>query len=443
MARSAPVADETRGRLVSDLVSSYFTSFAGSVGYLDLDRGLAVISRHAQSLGYDAIVLFLDELVLWLASRIGDTDFVSSEGAKVAKLVESADARRPVPLVSFIARQRDLKDFLGEHVPGAERLAFGETFRWWEDRFNKITLEDRNLPVIVERRLLKPKPGGKEAIDTAFKRITARGDVWNVLLQGLDTDGHGGADQQAFRRTYPFSPALVDVLIALSGMLQRERTALKVMQQLLVDGRQELTVEDLLPVGDVFDVIVEGGDMPLTAEIAQHFVKARTLYREKIRPLLLAKHDLDDDATKELPRHHPFRADDRLVKTLLLSALAPNVPALRNLTATRLAALNHGTIATPLPGTEAAVVLRKLRDLAGDVGEIRLGDNTRDPVVSVELARVDYESIIERARNVDNVGERRRLLRDLVFGSIGVSTSETLSSATTHRIGVARKRAHD
>lgn len=427
-ARRAPVGNEDRGRLVSDLTSTYFQAFAAGAGYLDLDRGLAAMSLHAKSLGYEGVVLFLDELVLWLASRIGDTDFVSSEGAKVAKLVESADARRPIPLISFIARQRDLKDFLGEHVPGAERLAFGETFRWWEDRFNKITLEDRNLPVIVERRLLKPRTGGKEAIDAAFAKVSSRGDVWNVLLQGLDTDGHGGADQQAFRRTYPFSPALVDVLVALSGMLQRERTALKVMQQLLVDGRSELTVDDLIPVGDVFDVLVEGGDVPLTAEIAQHFVNARSLYHEKIRPLLLETHKLEEADVAALPRTHAFRADDRLVKTLLLGALAPNVPALRNLTASRLAALNHGTIATPLPGTETAVVLRKLRDLAADVGEIRLSDDTRDPVVSVELARVDYESVVERVRNVDNTGERRRLLRDLVFTSLGISTSETLAS---------------
>ncbi len=431
-ARSAPIGDEQRARLVSDLTSTYFTAFSAGAGYLDLDRGLAALSRHAQLLGYEAIVLFLDELVLWLASRIGDTDFVSSEGAKVAKLVESADARRPIPLVSFIARQRDLKDFLGEHVPGAERLAFGETFRWWEDRFNKIPLADGNLPVIVERRLLKPKPGGREAIDVAFGRVARRGDVWNVLLQGLDTDGRGGADQAAFRRTYPFSPAVVDVLVALSGMLQRERTALKVMQQLLVDGRDELRVEDLIPVGDVFDVLVEGREVPLTAEIAQHFVTARTLYHEKIRPLLLGKHGLDDAAIAALPRTHAFRTEDRLVKTLLLSALAPNVPALRTLTASRLAALNHGTIATPLPGTESAVVVRKLRELAGDVGEIRLSEDTRDPIVSVELARVDYDSVVERVRNVDNVGERRRLLRDLVFSSLGVSTAETLSSSVTH-----------
>jgi hypothetical protein len=36
-------------------------------------KGLSVISKHAKDvLGYDAIVLLLDELVLWLAGYIGD-----------------------------------------------------------------------------------------------------------------------------------------------------------------------------------------------------------------------------------------------------------------------------------------------------------------------------------------------------------------------------------
>lgn len=431
-ARRAPLADSDRARLVTDLVSAYFPSFPTTAGFVDLDRGLAAVSANAHELGYDGVVLFLDELVLWLASRISDQAFVANEGAKVAKLVESADATRPVPLVSFIARQRDLKDFLGEHVPGSEKLAFGETFRWWEDRFNRITLEDRNLPVIVERRLLRPRPGGAEELRAAFESVTREPRVWNVLLEGLDTDGRGGADAEAFRRTYPFSPALVSTLVALSGLLQRERTALKVLQQLLVDGRDELTVKDIVPAGDLFDVLVDTGDVPLTDEIRQHFTNARVLYREKLRPRLLERHRVTDSEIAELPRTSPFVTDDRLVKTLLLSALAPNVPALRNLTAGRLAALNHGTIATPLPGTEGTRVVELMRFLAAEVGEIRLSDDPKNPLVTVELARVDYESIVERVRNVDNTGERRRLLRDTIFASLGVETRDTLDNEVRH-----------
>ena len=65
-----------------------------------------------------------------------------------------------------------------------------------------------------------------------------------MLLDGVGADGwQRGADRQAFRRTYPFSPALVSTLRTLASAMQRDRTALKVMQQLLVDQRDHLTVD--------------------------------------------------------------------------------------------------------------------------------------------------------------------------------------------------------
>jgi hypothetical protein len=77
------------------------------------------MSRHARDLGYDAVILFLDELVLWLASHAADVSFVSREGTKLVKLVEATNADRPIPLVSFVARQRDLRDLVGENLAGA------------------------------------------------------------------------------------------------------------------------------------------------------------------------------------------------------------------------------------------------------------------------------------------------------------------------------------
>ena len=58
----------------------------------------------------------------------------------------------------------------------------------------------------------------------------------------------------------------------------------------------------------------------------------------------------------------------RLLKTLLLGALVPEVESLKGLTAQRLAALNHGTFRSPIPGREAQDVLRKCRDWASEIG---------------------------------------------------------------------------
>ena len=115
-----------------------------------------------------------------------DPAFVSREGQKVAKLVESMRADRPIPIVSFIARQRDLRELVGEHLPGAEQLGFADVLNWWEARFDRITLEDRNLPAIVERRVLRPKDAAARAeLEAAFERTARVRD--EVLCHPADT----------------------------------------------------------------------------------------------------------------------------------------------------------------------------------------------------------------------------------------------------------------
>ena len=60
---------------------------------MDLDTGLAAMAAHAKGLGYDAVVLFLDELVLWLAFSVQDREFFRRESQKLTKLVETGGGR--------------------------------------------------------------------------------------------------------------------------------------------------------------------------------------------------------------------------------------------------------------------------------------------------------------------------------------------------------------
>ena len=229
-------------------------------------------------------------------------------------------------------------------------------------------------------------------------------------------------DREMFRKLYPFSPALVQTLIAVSSVLQRERTALKVMVQLLVEQRDTLKVGDILPVGDLFDVIAHG-DEAFSQEMAIHFDNAKRLYHQKLLPLLEKQHGRREDLDR-LPyddsRQVAFRNDDRLVKTLLLAALVPGVESLRALNAERLAALNHGTIKTPIPGREGQEVLRRCRSWAASVGEIRIGEEA-NPTISVQLSGVDTETIIEQARREDNQGNRIRRVRQMLFEPLGIA----------------------
>ena len=420
---AAPPDSPEAQRLISGAVQAFMPSYVDSVAgaanaFIPLDQGLAALSHHAKSLGYDGVVLFLDELVLWLAGKLGDPTFVARETEKVAKLVESSDASRAVPVVSFIARQRDLRELIGTNRTGAESLSFQDQLSYWDGRFFTVTLEDRNLEMIAERRVLRLLPGVDRAvIDDAFRRTDKLpGATRDVLL----SDGDG----DAFRRTYPFSPAFMQTLVHGSSALQRERTALKLMQQILVERRDDLRLGQLVPLGDLFDAIADGNDQPFTERLKHEFDQARALYQRTLRPMLLAARGLDDDQATGRADAPPalraaFRADDRLVKTLLLSALAPDVPALRGMSARRLAALNHGTIHSMIPGQEVAEVIRRLRSWAGGVPELKVGQED-DPSVRLQLVGVDTAGILEMVAHVDNDAAHRRLFRELLLSEFEV-----------------------
>ena len=428
-ARAAEPGSEQRQRLVTALAERFFTAYTRQASYVDLDTGLAAIARHAKGLGYDAVVLFLDELVLWLAFSVQDREFFRRESQKITKLVEDGAGGRAIPLVSFVARQMDLRRWFADAgASGAEQEALDRAFRHQEGRFATIVLGDDNLPYVASRRLLRRRPGNPQAellLTQAFGRLDRRTDIWDVLLDGINADDrHRGADEAAFRLTYPFSPALISTLRTLASVMQRERTALKVMQQMLVDRRDVLTVDDVIPVGDSFDYIVDG-QQALDVEAAALFKSATALYRDKLRPLLLSADGLTEaDVADPAALPAGFRANDRLVKTLLLSAVAPKVPALKELTATRLASLNHGSIRSPLPGSEASLVLAKVREWSRRVPEIHVGAEPGSPVIRVQLSDVDYQSVVERARGEDNDGRRRELIRELVRDALGIAARD-------------------
>ena len=439
-AKAAAPGSELRQRLVTALTREYFASYTRQAEFVDLDTGLSVIAGHAKGLGHDAVVLFLDELVLWLAFGVQDREFFRRESQKLTKLVEAGMGPRAVPLISFVARQMDLRRWFADAgASGAEQEALDRAFRHQEGRFGTIVLGDNNLPYVAHRRLLRRRAGNPQAelvLRDAFARVNRSPAIWDVLLDGINTDDqHRGADEEAFRLTYPFSPALVSTLRDLASVMQRERTALKVMQQMLVDRRDTLTVDDVIPVGDSFDYIVSGSQ-PLDAQAAALFKSANALYRDKLRPLILTDNGLTEAAAADPGKLTPaFRAQERLAKTLLLSAVAPRVPALKELTGSRLASLNHGSIRSPLPGSEAGIVVTKVKEWSRRIPEIHVGADPKNPVIRVQLSDVDYESVVENAKGEDNDGRRRELIKDLVRDALGVAeTSPDVFGAYQHAV---------
>ncbi len=387
---------------------------SAGTGFVDIDDGLAAISQHAQSLGYDALVLYLDELILWFATKMADHQWVAAEAPKVAKLVEAANAARPVPIVSFVARQRDLRELVGTSVPGAEHLAFADSLKWWEGRFGSVKLSDNNLPVIAGERLLHAKDGAALArIDQAFAAMDqVRQDIRSALMTTR-------ADRDAFRLTYPFSPAFMETLVGLSGALQRERTALRVMEQLLVDQRDTLELGQLVPVSDLFDALVKD-DEPITGELGALWRNAQKVYGEIYR-VICEGHGLTAPDAEAAPARHAVHRDCRIAKTVVLAALMPEVESMRDLTGRKIAALNYGYIRSLVPGQEGSAVIEVVRRWAARLGTIQLTGDQANPVISVRLEGVDIERVLKNAEVADTPGARRQQVRALLCEALEAS----------------------
>ncbi len=221
---------------------------------------------------------------------------MSREGQKLAKLVE-ADHGRPADPASSASSPASATcaSWSASTCRAPSSSAFADVLKWWEARFHTITLEDRNLPAIAEKRVLRPRSeAARQQLDGAFEETTKVRE--EVMRRPAD---QRRPTAQMFRPVYPFSPALVQTLVAVSSVLQRERTALKVMLQLLVDQRDTLELGDLVPVGDLFDVIAEG-DEPFTEEMRIHFENAKRLYHQKLLPLLEQEHGMRPRRSRRL-----------------------------------------------------------------------------------------------------------------------------------------------
>ena len=396
-----------------------------------------VISEHAKSLGYDGVVLFLDELVLWLAFSVRDTEFFARESQKITKLVESSGRQRAIPLMSFISRQMDLRKWFADAgASGAEQEALDRAFQYQQGRFREIQLGDDNLAEVAKARLLKPKDDAAQAIlDTAFSDLTRRPEVWDVLRDSLNTDEkHRGASEAEFRLTYPFSPVLVSTLRNLSSVMQRERTALKVMQRMLVDRRDTLTVDDLIPVGDSFDYIVEGSE-PIDATPAR-CSKPRMICTGTgcCRRCWRNTRSAGNSSTPTQGRCQEVSAHRTVSpKRCCCPRSRPTYRRCATSPHPRLAALNHGSIRSRVAGGEARVVLGVVRDWSQkDVPEISVSD-AANPVIRVQLADVDYQSVLDRVR--------ARTMRGADECCCASSSTRPWVSSAARMIWVALRRA--
>lgn len=424
----------TRKRLFDALTTTHYPAFTKGQGhFIDFAPGLAALSAHAKQLGYDGVLLLLDEVILWLATLKGDETRLATEVQKISTLVETSKHPRAIPIVSLLARQRGLRELLGETALGATWAAIDEQLSYWKERFESVDLPDSEFPRILRERVLKRKnDAAEQAIKQAFeeKRRNLKPAEWDLL--------RGDYTEEDFQRLYPFSPALVDVLVRLSGALQRERTAMRIVTDLLVNHVGDQPVGSIVPLGDLYDILAleETRDPVLN----QRFHGARLAYRGQLLPAIQRKNTTTEGARCQRlrPEHEPTigcsgcpetacRNDNRIAKTLILAALTHDVPAVARLDARRLAGLNHGVITSILPNGAVARIHGMCRDWAAAGVNVSVGTG-ENPQLSLRLDAVDIEPILKQADVVDNYGARQGLLRKLLLGLLELDAKESTFS---------------
>ncbi|MDN5751119.1 MAG: PglY protein, partial [Pseudonocardia sp.] len=283
-------------------------------------------------------------------------------------------------------------------VTGADVKNLEAQVSYLAGRFDVVSLEDTNLPAIVRERVLRPREGTDGLLDEAFAAIeSSRPGDRDVLL---DATGATGATWEDFRRVYPLSPALLNVLVALSGALQRERTGLKLLQEMLHRRRDDMLLGELIPLGDLWDVLADG-----TGEA----------FTDRLRREADAAHRFYGSGTRD------FVAVDRFVKTLRLASLAPGLPALTRLTGARIAALNLGSIRSRTV-EPARLVVTRLQELQAEFGELR-AEGDQDPVFALHLDDLDVEPLLDAVGEKDSVGARRIWVKDRLWDALGVPDS--------------------
>ena len=429
--RAAESTDRSeRAKLLDALVTTHLKAFRSSAkAYKDLDEGIWVLSHHAADLGYHAVVLFLDELILRMSMGAAQPQWLNDMVMSMVKLRESTHSDRAIPFVSFIARQRALQEMVGDQLAGPDAHRLEHALSLARGRFREIELPNEELPAIVEKRVLQPKDDdARQQIDTAFEQIQkSASSAWATLTTGKH-------DAKDFRRLYPFSPSLVETLVDLSSSLQRQRTSIKLLTEMLLEHIDDLDLGSIVGVGDLFDLLASG-DESAEGIMRERFRAAVELYKHQFLPLLRTERGTDNpEKCQRLRESHKLRLgcancperacrnDNRIVKTLLVAALAPNSAPLRDLTVSRLVQLNHGHIKTPIPGQERRATTTKLRNwIAKGLHQIQLGSQD-DPTVGVELHGVDLKPIMEQARSVDSSARRQAEIRRMLFDEMGVGT---------------------
>lgn len=349
--------------------------------------GMAALTRHAKTNGFFGVVFMIDELILYLTGKSG-RDYIDEFNDLVA-LADNSALDRVIPLWSIVSKQRNIQ----ETVPDdASQQRVFEAIDHHKDRFPETTdLADTELIPIVQERVLRVRPGMQDLLQRVIEEtISGLDDETRItLLQDFTL-----AD---FRRVYPFHPALIRSLIDITARLSRERAAIRLLYELLIERNAELPIGSLISFASLFDVVflpqgLTGSSNNLELDAV------RQTYYDRLLPVI------DELYANDTTRAERARV---IIKTILLCGLTRS---LRNdITVERIFHLNYKDLSARTEMGSYVIIDEILRAIDNRSELVRFIPKPTDHklgIVSISLASgVQLTDVLKRVQ----VNWRQRL----------------------------------
>ncbi|MFC1482365.1 DUF6079 family protein [Myxococcota bacterium] len=368
-------------------------------------EGLIRMGEHAKAQGFGGIVLMVDEFLLWLAEKTGQ-EFVR-EINNLNVIVDHNTGQRPAPVFVFVAKQRNLQEFFPDLV---DESKIHEHLDHHAKRFEETKLQDIELRHIVRGRVLRPKAG--TAGDSVRKAVAGLSETHQKLLPAL----LAGADIDYLRDVYPFHPALIEMLVDVTSLMQRERSALRLLYELLVLHYPNLPLGEFLPVGSAFAAIFpESG-----VEASKKVELMQDIHHQYYARLAPAMQKMEEDESTEF-NDERRRALDQLVKTVLLAEVSPRLKQ-GGLTVERLVQLNSVDVEGETFRGRVRVAETDMLALQQKVPDLQVAGQGKTAIVRYVLGRVSLGEVLSRARSkVDNPAQRFKVCWAALKSALGLA----------------------
>ncbi|MBK6520471.1 MAG: hypothetical protein IPG04_41690 [Polyangiaceae bacterium] len=205
------------------------------------------------------------------------------------------------------------------------------------------------------------------------------------------------------------------MLVDVTSLMQRERSALRLLYELLVLHQPDLPLGQFLPVGSAFAAIFPeaGVEASQKVELMQDI---HHQYYARIAPTMARLTEENPELVGERRR-----ALDQLVRTVLLAEVSPKLKQ-GGLTVERLVQLNSVDVEGETFRSQVRVAETDLLALSRQLPDLSIAGTGKTAIVRYVLGRVSLGEVIGRARSkVDNVQQRFTVFYAAMKKALGVA----------------------